>query len=161
MLLIHLSPSLSCLGHLSPPLQLSSSPETVATLQLRWKPPFSLQREKISYLLHARNLRTNIMIGKVVSGTWTTFKRPRGDQVCDRYEFTVYSNNAVGLSDSFTAVNATTPSGKQLSFGNVLVKSLTNKPWTFHSTLSIFRNLTLVWGNDCMCINIQLIVWWV
>ena len=83
------------------------------------------------------------MIGKVVSGTWTTFKRPRGDQVCDRYEFTVHSNNAVGLSDSFTAVNATTPSGKQLSFGNALVKSLTNKLWTLCSALSIFRNLTL------------------
>ena len=70
------------------------------------------------------------MIEKVAIGTWTTFKRPRGDHVCDRYEFAVCSNNAVGLSDSCTAVNASIPYGKQLFVGNTLVTSLINKQWT-------------------------------
>ena len=111
---IILSPSLSCLGRLTPPLRLSSSPETAATLQLKWEPPFSLQGEKISYLLRARNLRSNMTIEKVAIGTWTTFKSPQEDHACDRYEFTVCSNNEVGLSDPCTAVNTSTPYGKQL-----------------------------------------------
>ena len=117
MVLYHFT-FLSCLGRLTPPLRLSSSPETAATLQLRWEPPFSLQGEKISYLLRARNLRTNVVIEKVAIGTWTTFKKPRRDHACDRYEFTVCSNNAVGLSGPCTAVNASTPNGKQLFLGN-------------------------------------------
>ena len=98
----------------NPPTGLSSSPQAVNTLRLQWEAPFSLPGENINYILHTRNLRTNeTMSGVTVSETSTTFERPWEDQACDTYQFTVCSNNAVGPSENCTAVEASTPSGKQ------------------------------------------------
>ena len=106
--------SLFPIGLPSPPTGLSPSPQAANILRLQWEAPFSLPGENISYIFHTRNLRTGAtMSGVTVSGTSTTFERPQEDQACDRYEFTVCSNNTVGPSENCTAVEASTPSGKQ------------------------------------------------
>ena len=106
--------SLSFPGLPNPPTGLSSFPQAVNTLRLQWEAPFSLPGENISYILHTRNLRTDATLsGVTVAGISTTFTRPEGDQACDRYKFTVCSNNAVGPSVNCTTVEASTPSGKQ------------------------------------------------
>ena len=116
VLLCNLPPSLSFSGLPNLPTGLSSFPQGANTLRLQWEAPFSLPGENISYILHTRNLRTDAtMSGVTVTGTSTTFERPQEDQACDRYEFTVCSNNAVGPSENCTAVEASNPSGK-LSF---------------------------------------------
>ena len=114
ILLCNLPPSLSFPGLPSPPTGLSSSPQAANTLRLQWEAPFSLPGENINYIFHTRNLRTGAtMSGVTVTGTSTTFEKPLEDQACDRYEFTVCSNNTVGPSENCTAVEASTPSGKQ------------------------------------------------
>ena len=114
ILLCNLPPSLSFPGLPNPPTGLSLSPQATNILRLQWEAPFSLPGENISYIFHTRNLRTGAtMSGVTVSGTSTTFERPQEDQACDRYEFTVCSNNTVGPSENCTAVEASTPSGKQ------------------------------------------------
>ena len=113
ILLCNLSPPLSTLGLPNPPTGLISSPQATNTLRLQWEAPFSLPGENISYILHTRNLRTNETVSRVtVTGTSTTFERPQEDQVHDRYEFTVCSNNAVGPSENCATVEASIPSGK-------------------------------------------------
>ena len=113
-LLCNLPPSVSFPGFPNPSTGLSSSPQAANTLRLQWEAPFSLPGENVSYILHTRNLRTDATIrGMTVTGLSTTFTRPQEDQACDRYKFTVCSNNAVGPSKNCTTVEASTPSGKQ------------------------------------------------
>ena len=113
-LLCNLPPSVSFPGFPNPSTGLSSSPQAANTLRLRWEAPFSLPGENVSYILHTRNLRTDATMSAVtVTGMSTIFTRPQGDQACDRYKFTVCSNNAVGPSKNCTTVEASTPSGKQ------------------------------------------------
>ena len=49
------------------------------------------------------------------SETCVMFGRPEGDNDCDRYNFTVLSENQVGFSEPSTAVTASFPVGKALS----------------------------------------------
>ena len=114
ILLCNFPPSLSFPGLPNPPTRLSLSPQAANILRLQWEAPFSLPGENINYIFHTRNLRTGAMMsGVTVTGTSTTFEKPLEDQACDRYEFTVCSNNTVGPSENCTAVEASTPSGKQ------------------------------------------------
>ena len=109
-------PILSPPGRPAPPSQLSVSPEATAVLHLHWEEPFSLEGENISFTLNSTNLKTGtVVMVEEETETCITFERPEGDDECDRYDFSILSENLVGLSEPSATVTAGFPSGKGLS----------------------------------------------
>jgi len=106
--------NMTVFGIPAPPSQLSVSAQATALLHLHWEAPFSHLGENISFTLHSVNLRTGTLVTvEEESETCITFGRPEGDNDCDRYNFTVLSENQVGFSDPSAAVTASFPVGPQ------------------------------------------------
>jgi hypothetical protein len=76
-----------------------------------WEEPFSLEGEDLSYVITIMNNGNVVQNGVTVNTTTYVLSEPIGERDCSEYQFTVFSRNSFGKSQTGMTGVANIPTG--------------------------------------------------